>query len=212
MKMSKSILSLVLVAMIATIMSCSKSDPTPAALTATTISDFSADPPTGRDPNTGVPTGLTGKYSLFSFSTGAKVANTDSATTKWDIGFNSTNIIINGGTSGPGTASAQLYSGIFTDLTTAPDAGYLQDNKVTPAYAIPRTSGNTWYTYNSTTNIITPTAGRFIVIKTSSGNYAKVEILNYYQGAPLTPTSSSVARYYTFRYIYQPTSGSKSLQ
>ena len=141
------------------------------------------------------------------------MADADLQTSKWDIGFNGTNIIINSGTSGPGTASGQLYSGIFADLTTAPESGFLQDNSAaSPAvYAITRTSGSTWYTYNSSTNIITPTAGKVIVVKTSDGKYAKMEILSYYKDSPATPTSSSLDRYYTFRYVYQP-NGSKSLQ
>lgn len=204
MKMFKSVLSLIIVAGFATLVSCSKSDPTPAVLTATTVSNLAADPPSGGyNPTNGQAIGVTKKFTLFSFKTGAQVANTDSATTKWDIGFNSTSIIINSGTSGPGTAGAQVVTGVFADLTAAPEAGYFVDNKNTPFYAIPRGSGNGWYSYNASANIITPIAGKFIVVKTADGKYAKMEILSYYKDAPATPTSSSVDRYYTFRFIYQ---------
>jgi hypothetical protein len=208
MKMFKSILSLVLVASVATMMSCSKSDPTPAQpLNAVTVTNFAADPPTVF-PTNGPPHG-TGKYSLFSFKTGAQVANADSATVKWDIGFNATTIVFNSGSSGPGTASGQLMIGAFADITTAPDAGYRLDSK--PTYAVPTGSDNGWYHYNGSTNVITPLAGRTIIVQTADSKFAKIEILNFYKDAPASPTSASLSGYYTFRYIYQA-DGSKKLQ
>ncbi len=192
---------------------CSKSDPAP-ALSATTYSNLAADPPSGGySSTTGQPIGVTNKYTFFSFKMGAIVANADSASAKWDVGFNGTKIIVNSGTSGPGTTAAQVVSGIFTDLTTAPDAGYLTDNKlaVPASYAIKRGSGNGWYNYDAATNIISPIAGRVIVLQTADGKYAKMEIISYYKDAPIAPTSSTVDRYYTFRYVYQP-DGTKKLQ
>lgn len=212
MKTISSISLLLIAALAVSFTSCKKDDPTPVVLTATTFSNLSADPPSGGyNPTNGQPIGITKKFTFFSFKTGAVVANTDSASTKWDIGFNSTNIIINGGTSGPGQGSGQVVSGIFADLATAPDAGFIQDNKnAAPAvYGIPRGSGNGWYTYNQSTNIITPTAGKVLVFKTADGKYAKMEIISYYKDAPATPTSTSVDRYYTFRYIYQPDGSTK---
>ena len=104
-----------------------------------------------------------------------------------------------------GGAAAQVVEGIFDELLVAPDAGYLQDNKNTPAYAIPTGSGNGWYSYNGATQVISPIAGRVIVVKTTEGKYAKLEILSYYQNAPAEPNAmSDMPRYYTFRYIYQP--------
>jgi hypothetical protein len=207
----KSFLSLAFLSGVLLLASCGDDDPTP-ALEATLFENLAADPATGFDPNTGAPIGYTGKYKFFSFATGQTVANTDSATANWDIGFRGTSILINSGTSGPGTASAQVVEGIFDELSTAPDAGYLQDNKNTPAYAIPTGSGNGWYSYNGATQIISPIAGRVIVVRTTDGKYAKLEILSYYEDAPAEPNAmSDMARYYTFRYIYQP-DGSKSFK
>src|SRR6187399_623341 len=155
MNFSRSFIAIVLVAGTGMLIgSCNKDEVKP-ALTATTFSNLAADPPSGGyNPNTGQPIGVTKKYTLFSFKTGVIVLNADSASTKWDIGFNGTNIIINSGTSGPGTASAQITSTIFDELTEAPVDGFKQDNKNTaPAtYAIPRLSGNGWYNYNQSTN------------------------------------------------------------
>jgi HmuY protein len=189
---------------------CNKEeDPIP--VISTTVSNLAADPGTGFNPNTGQPTGLTRKFTLFSFKTGAVVANSDSATAKWDLGFNGTTIIVNGATSGPGTAQAQIASGIFDELVEAPEAGYKSDNDPAPIagapnanLAIPTGSGQGWYTYDGAAMVNRPTAGKVVVVKTSEGRYAKMEILSYYKDAPASPTSSSTARYYTFRYVYQP--------
>jgi HmuY protein len=214
MNILKSILSVTLIGLsVFSFTSCKNDDPTPVVLTSITYRNLAADPPSGGyNPNTGQPIGVTKKYALFSFQTGTVLLNSDSATTKWDIGFNGTNIIINSGTSGPGAAKAQVITGAFDDLKTAPDAGYLVDNKnASPAfYAITRGSGNGWYNYNATTNIITPIAGRVIVINTADGKYAKMEILSYYKDLPNPPNSDSKDRYYSFRYIYQA-DGSKKL-
>ena len=214
MKPLKSLLLILLLAGITVnFVGCNKADPSPViVLSAITISNLAADPPSGGyNPTNGQPIGVTKKYTLFSFKNGAVVANADSATAKWDLGFNGTNIIINSGTSGPGTASAQVVSGIFEDITVAPDAGYNQDNKATPFYAITRGSGNGWYSYNQSTNVISPIAGRILIFKTADQKYAKMEILSYYQNSPVSPSSADKDRYYTFRYIYQ-LDGSKTLK
>jgi HmuY protein len=211
MNLIKSILSLVLVAGFAIAFTGCNDDEDPLPVVATTFSNLAADPGTGFDPTTGQPTGLTRKFTLFSFKTGDIVANTDSATNKWDLGFNGTAIIVNSATSGPGTTQAQIVSGIFDELATAPDAGYLSDNDPAPIagapnanLAIPTGSGKGWYTYDGAAMVNRPTAGKVIVVKTSEGRYAKMEIISYYKDAPASPTSSNIARYYTFRYVYQP--------
>jgi len=190
--------------------SCSKDDPAPVTIQASTISNLAADPPSGGyDPTNGQPIGVTKKFTLFSFKTGAVVANADSASSNWDIGFNGTTILVNNTTSGPGTASAQVVSGIFDEIVNAPENGYLTDDKtsVPVTYAIPKGSGNGWYNYDGATNVISPIAGRVIVVKTSEGKYAKMEILSYYKNAPVTPTNTDLDRYYTFRYVYQSATG-----
>lgn len=211
----KSMLPIFLIALLAaSFAACTKSDPVPVALTATTFKNLTADPPSGGyNPTNGQPIGVTKKYTFFSFKTGALVANADSASAKWDLGFNGTTIIVNSSTSGPGAAGAIVQTGIFDEITTAPDAGYLQDNKnsTTSKYAVPTGSGKGWYNYTQATNLVSPIAGRVLIIKTADAKYAKMEILSYYQDAPVAPTSTTKDRYYTFRYIYQ-TDGSKKLK
>ena len=65
-------------------------------------------------------------------------------------------------------------------------------------------SNNGWYNYNSATNVVSPIAGKVLVIKTHDGKYAKMEILNYYQDAPANPTGVEPSRYYKFNFVYQP--------
>ncbi len=207
----KSILSIVLIAgFVAAFTGCSENeDPLP--VVATTFTNLAADPGTGFNPSNGQPTGLTRQFTFFSFKTGDIVAHADSATNKWDLGFNGTTIIVNSATSGPGTSQAQIVSGIFDELAIAPTDGYKSDNDVAPIagapnanLAIPTGSGQGWYTYDGVNMVNKPTAGKIIVVKTSEGRYAKMEILSYYKDAPANPTFNNTARYYTFRYVYQP--------
>jgi len=209
----KSLLLLVLIS--AFVSSCLEEDAT-VPVVSTTINDLNADYapyesplPTDRPP---LRIGATNKYTLFSFKTGAIVPNADSTSSNWDIGFRSTTIIVNSGTSGPGTTTAQIISGTLDGLTEAPVDGYKSDNKngatAAERNAIPAGSGNGWYTYTPGTNLVSPIAGKVIVVKTADNRYAKFEILSYYKGAPAIPSPEPAGadkdRYYKFRYVYQP--------
>lgn len=140
-----------------------------------------------------------GKKDLFTFyslADGKVVPNSDSASTKWDIGFKATTMIVNGGNSGPGKGEAQVITGVYNNLLEAPEAGYKSDAAATKAIT-------GWYSYNMTTHIITPVVGAIIVLKTASGKYAKLEVSNYYKDAPATPDVNSLSRFYSFRYVLQ---------
>jgi hypothetical protein len=156
-----------------------------------------------------------GSITYYSLVDNKIVAKTDSATTKWDVAFSSTKILVNSGTSGPGSGGAFIFKGLFDALKTIPaDSNFATDNSKASQYAIPQT-GQTWFIYDEINRLITPEAGRVLVIRTALGKYAKIEILNYYKGG-ITPAitasdseKSSKQRYYTFRYAYQP-NGSKT--
>jgi hypothetical protein len=211
----KILFSVLILAVCTTFISCDNgSDPDP--IVSQTITDLNADYapyesplPTDRPPNR---VGETNQYTLFSFKTGAIVANSELGTDKWDIGFRSTSIIVNSGTSGTSTVTAQIVSGTLESVTEAPLDGYKSDNSsgatAEERNAIPAGSGKGWYTYAQATNIISPTAGKVIVVKTADNRYAKFEILSYYKGAPASvspePAGADKDRYYTFRYVYQP--------
>lgn len=177
------------------------------ALQATTVSNLAAGVTTANGGG-GQPTSAT-KYTFYSLANNAQVATADSNTTKWDVGFKGTTVIINGGNSGPGQGGAVVQSGLFTDIVSAPETGYTVD--AAAGKAIPTGSGNGWYNYDGATNIVTPIAGKVILVRTATGKYAKMEIVSYYQNAPAAPTATSVSRYYTFRYLYQP-DGTRNLK
>lgn len=176
-----------------------------------TVRDLSADTILYADGqpvlSNGQPIGA-GNFTFYSLENNVIVASTDSNSLKWDLAFRGTTIRINGGTSGPGGGGAFVYSGTFTDLDEVPtDSTFKVDNS--PTMAITTGSNKGWYVYNGQQNLITPIPGRVLVIRTASGKYAIVEILNYYKGG-VTPDPSasdndktSKQRYYTFRYVYQ---------
>ncbi len=168
---------------------------------AETVRDLPADPITGVDAS-GRPASA-GKYTYFSFNNGI-IPATDSASNRWDLAFRATTILVNGGTSGPGTAGAVLLDGIFDEISTLPATAQIRQDQGADL-AIPTGSGKGWYSYNPANNLIVPIAGKVLIVKTTEGNYAKVEILSYYKGAPATVnTATDEARYYTFRYVLQP--------
>ena len=149
-----------------------------------------------------------GKFTFYSFETNSIVPNSDSNSTKWDIGVRGSTIITNGGTSGPGNGGAFVYVGTFDDLTAVPaDSTFKVD--AAPNFAITAGSNKGWYLYTPQTNLLTPLPGRVLVFRTATGKYAKVEILNYYKGGT-TPAATDpdavkifTQRYYTFKFAYQ---------
>jgi hypothetical protein len=204
--MKTNLLKTSILALVILITSCSKDDDTPQAVTleTKTFSNLYA-PQTGGQ---GQPVG--GVFTKFSFSENAIVINDN-----WDIAFRGTTIIVNGGVKigttdvgepeRSGSGAISTVSGTFAGVTAFPLAstfaqdGIKQDGS--SAYAIPTGSGNGWYSYNQTTSIISPIAGKVFVVKTHDGKYAKFEILSYYKDAPAAPNASSLGRYYTFKFV-----------
>ena len=146
----------------------------------------------------------TGKYTFFNLDSGKEIATADSNSTKWDIAFSKTTVIINGGASGPGSVSAQVLSTTsFATLTTVPTTGYVADGT---SKAV---SG--WYTYNyvpadNGPHSITMNADKIIAVKLADGRYAKIQLLNYYKGIPTNipttgPVYTGVGAYISFRYL-----------
>jgi hypothetical protein len=192
------------------LVACSKDEETIVVqVRAITVKDLPADTVTGLV--NGRPQ-YAGSITYYSLVDDTIVSKADSATTKWDVAFSSTKILVNSGTSGPGFGGAFVYIGLFDALKTIPlDSNFATDNsKASPSqYAIPQT-GQTWFFYDEKNRLIKTEAGRVLVIRTATGKYAKIEILNYYKGG-ITPADNasdaeklSKQRYYTFRYVYQP--------
>jgi len=197
------------------LIACTKDEETIVVpVSAITVKDLAADTVTGLGLD-GRPqsAGTTTYYSLVDNKI---IASSDAASTKWDIAFSSTKITVNCGTSGPGIGGAFVFKGLFDDLKTIPvDSTFATDNSNAASFAIPLGSGRAWYTYDGLTTLVSPIAGRVLVIRTATGKFAKIEIISYYKGGATLPASASVndklfkQRYYTFRYAYQP-NGSKT--
>jgi hypothetical protein len=197
------------------LVSCEKNDDGQGSMVVTTqtVRDLPADTILGIAPS-GQPYGA-GKYTFYSLENNTVIASADSATSKWDIGFRGTTIITNGGNSGPGQGGGFVFTGLFDELKTIPaDSTFRTDNAPT-SYAITSGSNRGWYVYNAPVNLITAIPGRVLVIRTASGKFAKVEILNYYKGGvtPATTDSDDIKlrrqRFFTFRFSFQP-NGSKN--
>jgi hypothetical protein len=150
------------------------------------------------------PAPSTGKFTLYSLKDNAVISNADSATNKWDIGFRSSTIIVNGGAIRKGSGGGYIHTGLFDELKEiAANQGFATDESAT-TLAIPTGSGKGWYNYDPSNNWISPIAGKVLVVKTGEGKFAKIEILSYYKDAPSTPSPTAASRYYTFRYVHQP--------
>lgn len=196
---STSFFTIAIVAIFATFISCDKDDAPQkvVALETKTYSNLDA-PQTGGQGQSG------GPFTKFSFSENAIVT-----TDKWDIAFRGTSIIVNGGVkrnddepTRTGVGAVSIVSGTLASVTAFPAANtFIPD--ATTTYAIPTGSGNGWYSYNQTTNIISPIAGKIFVVKTHDGKYAKFEILSYYKDAPTSPDATSISRFYSFKFVYQ---------
>jgi hypothetical protein len=148
-------------------------------------------------------------FTLFSFAENGTIPTADSASNRWDIGFKKTTLIINGGSLRKGSGGAFVHFGDFDALTTIADTITFATDNTESQLAIPTGSGNGWYSYSPLTNTVLPIAGRILVVRTGNGKFAKLEILSYYKGLPKIPTIRDEARFYTFRYTYQP-DGSKN--
>lgn len=226
---------LLLAAFAVTFTACDSGSDTPLDLTVQTATEIAADP-AQRDQNTGQVLGQTNQFTLFSLRTGDVVVNydaaerADSASTRWDIGFRGSEIILNGGASGPGAAVGLIVEDTFTSVTDAqaPSYSYRRDGESecpdvqTPvgpqpgrSLAVCTGSGNGWFTYVPFTGTpggyAVPTPGRTLLVRLADNSgYAKVNFLNYYQGRPEPSeiTSRSADRYYTFEYVVTDQTGS----
>jgi hypothetical protein len=136
-------------------------------------------------------------FTFFSFKNNAVVANTDSASTKWDFGMRFTTFILNSKTYGPGNAGAILQNNIYSTVTAAPETGYAYDTTASQK-AI---KDGSWYNYNPTTRSFSPKAGQTFIFRTADNNYVKMEMLAVDYEPFVGQFPSKLI--YRFRYTYQ---------
>ncbi len=187
----KTIKLLSLLALTAILFSCEDDDNTGSTEKVGTVSELEATYEGGYTFIT-----QTGEFAKFDLDTHTETTGDD-----WDIAFRGTAIIVNGGESvgAPDeparTANASIYitEGLFDEVDSVEESEFKQDS--TEGLAITTGSGNGWYLYDATTHLISPIPGKILVVKTSEGKYAKIEISNYYNSEGKSP-------YYSFIYSY----------
>ena len=105
----------------------------------------------------------------------------------WDLGFKRTEVIVNGGVSGPGKTGATALEDIsFEDVLEAPKGEYISDNEQITTFA----RGDGWYTYTGPPNHWVLPNPRIYVLRISANPtaesegpyyYAKVRFIGYYE-------------------------------
>ena len=140
-------------------------------------------------------------WAYFSFATGDIVDVEDAENSEaWDIGFQRTQVKLNGGISGPGMGSVvMLTETTFAAVTEAPADGYKADTEDT--LAIVPQSEKGWYIYTGPpAHSILPLEDRVFVVKAADGTFAKVRFIGYYKDNENKQDSGFV----TFEYVHQP--------
>lgn len=145
-----------------------------------------------------------GNHDFFSFANGAKVAASDSNSTKWDFAMRFEAFIVNSNASGPGNAGVQVLSQPFDAVTTAPEAGYKFDTTV----AQRAIKASDWYIYNAISRSFAPIAGKTFVFRTATNKYAKLEVLSADpaddNGNLVVPPTRPTRIKYRIRFAHQP--------
>lgn len=131
----------------------------------------------------------------FDFSRGAVVPATDDL--DWDLAFNRSNVIANGGEGLPGSGGVVDLGPVpFDSVRSVPASGYVPTtatrDSVNEALA-------DWYDYSFTSHLLLPKP-RVYAVRTADGRFAKVRFLGYY-------CEGVIAGCMTFEYVYQGAGG-----
>ena len=118
----------------------------------------------------------------------------------WDLGFQRTKVITNGGVSGPGKGAAMMLKDMeFDQVKEAPAAGYAADSDQN--LGIVAASEEGWYIYLGPPNHwILPLEKRVFVIQAADGTFAKVRFIGYYKDNE----NKKDGGFITFEYVHQP--------
>ncbi len=146
-----------------------------------------------------------GPFTLVSLRDGAIVvaadasARADSASAAWDLGIRGTEIILNGGMSGPGGLRGALVAAPFDAVDAVPDTLATDGDGECPrgaARVVCHGSGNGWYIYAG--NGVEPATDRTLVVVRPDGSAAKVRFVRYVLGEA---TGGARARYVTMEVV-----------
>lgn len=123
----------------------------------------------------------------------------------WDLGFKRTEVIANGGVSGPGKTGVLVLKDIsFEDVLEAPEDDYISDTDQITTFA----RGDGWYTYTGPPNHwVLPNPIVYVLRiardpkaqPASPYNYAKIRFIGYYENNETKEDSG----YITIEYVLQ---------
>lgn len=142
-------------------------------------------------------------------------------TKDWDIAFtgpynsevyvNDAKYSYNPGYGGPAESYVVKIDQPYAEVSTAPSDTEFANSQINKIGWAVNEDANGWFFYSLDTHIMIPIKNRTYVLKLSNGKYAKLELINAYQGNPPTVTNLNwPAPYFTFRYYVQ-NDGSKNL-
>ncbi|MEY4548844.1 MAG: hypothetical protein RL685_5039 [Pseudomonadota bacterium] len=102
----------------------------------------------------------------------------------WDLGFQRSNVKLNGGASGVGSVKVAVVDGSFESVTAPPSEGFLtdaadEDADGSPDYAL--SAGDGWYSYDPASHRLT--ARETVFVLESEGRYFKLQFSGYYDAA-----------------------------
>ena len=140
-------------------------------------------------------------WAYFSLAKGDVVEVADPLNSMdWDLGFQRTKVITNGGVSGPGKGGAVLLKDVdFEGVKEAPAGGYAVDSDQNLAIVAQSEEG--WYIYTGPPNHwVLPLENRVFVIQAADGTYAKIRFIGYYKDNDNKKDSGFI----TFEYVHQP--------
>lgn len=161
------------------------------------------------DLDASVPRGASPNYTFYSLTQNKTIAKADSASTKWDIAFSGSDIIINNAQSGPGQAGAIVLDIPFSQVIIAPSEGYEVDTD--SSHAITYSEWGHYTGGTSPAHAILTKDNKTIVVKTADGqHYAKIQIISWYKGNPdvtsqkfIDTATRASSGYYTFKFAIQ---------
>ena len=142
----------------------------------------------------------------INFTEGETVDIADAAASlAWDIGFKRTEVIANGGVSGPGKTGALALKDItFEEVLEAPEGDYVSDTDQIPTFK----RGDGWYTYTGPPNHWILPNPKIYVLRIATDedtrstrpyNYVKVRFMGYYENNETKEGSGHI----TIEYVLQ---------
>ena len=145
-------------------------------------------------------------WAYINLTEGETVDIADAASSlAWDLGFKRTEVIANGGVSGPGkTGALALKDSSFEEVFEAPEGDYVFDTDQIATFK----RGDGWYTYTGPPNHLVLPNPKIYVLRiatdaetrsTSPYNYVKVRFIGYYENNETKEGSGHI----TIEYVLQ---------